>query len=134
MRAIAAAGLSFALMAAGGAQAAPRSEFAPIQKIPEIRTPGLPKPEPFRPYKAPKPYSIYGDDPTSLAPRARPYESPYFKPYRGPSIYGDDPTSLSPSRSRPKGPGFDHSDGLDPSGGTFGPSGGTLGKRRGGTF
>jgi len=129
MRTVAAVGLGVALVAANGAWAAPRGQYAPIYTPGEVRTPGLPKPEPFRPYKPPKPYSIYGDDPTSLAPRANEYESPYLHRYRGESLRERD--SLAPSNKPPTGPGFEHRyDGLPPQGGTFAPRGGTLRDRR----
>jgi len=60
------------------------------------RQPSSPSPteaKPFRPYK---PFSVYGDDPTSLAPNRRPTYMPGYKPYAPPFRERDDPYGRSP--------------------------------------
>ena len=67
------------LAAAGTATAAP-GVYAPTQTFAPIPSP--PKAEPFHHYKYNSPY---GDDPTRLAPRAKPYESNGPGGYRRPT-------------------------------------------------
>ena len=102
MKAAVALGLTLAMLAAT-AQGAPRHGYgAP-------RPPGASKadPAPFKPWRPYKGFSVYGDDPTSLAPS----RTPGYQP------------GLTPRSAKPF-----------PSEGVFGPSGGTLQDRQRGRF
>ena len=77
--------LLFGLFIAGlasAAGAAPRNGYAPYAPIQQPKPPPAasnPGPwKPWTPYKAP---SIYGDDPTSLAPSTKPHYAPGVKPF-----------------------------------------------------
>jgi hypothetical protein len=48
------------------------------------RQPSQPSTTSGRPWKPYKPFSIYGDDPTSLAPSREPHYVPGYKPYEPP--------------------------------------------------
>jgi hypothetical protein len=75
------------------AQAAPRNGYAPYARIEEPRSPPLVSGgKPFKPYK---PFSVYGDDPTSLAPSRTPHYVPGYKPYTPPFREKNDPYGRS---------------------------------------
>jgi len=99
-------GLALALTAAT-AEAAPRYGYGAPRPPEAPRAPSMSDPGSFKPWKPYKGYSIYGDDPTSVAPSRTPGRQP----------------GLTPRNVKPF-----------PSEGVFGPSGGTFQDRRRGTF